>query len=93
MHGSRQPQASRAALPLARRRRPPPAGLAAVPGPLKLHPYQRTLRRSEDVSVLKSARIGYTRAEPVLVLMPTQDDCRGLMVDQYRRAAADEVIE
>jgi phage terminase large subunit GpA-like protein len=48
----------------------------------------------ERVSVLKSARVGYTvlltaaiahfvvrEPSPVLVLMPTESDCRGLMVD------------
>jgi phage terminase large subunit GpA-like protein len=43
-----------------------PAGIAALPGPIKLHPYQRGIAdaiadpKVERVSVLKSARIGFT---------------------------------
>ncbi len=80
-----------------------PAGLAAVPGLLKLHPYQRAIAdaiadpKIERVSVLKSARIGYTTVlvgmahymvrepSPILVLMPTESDCRGLMVDDIEQ--------
>ena len=77
-----------------------PPGIASSPGPLKLHPYQRSIAdaiadpRVERVSVLKSARIGFTTClvgaiahfivrepSPVLVLMPTESDARGLMVD------------
>ena len=42
-----------------------PAGLAAVSGPLRLHPYQRQIAdaladpKVERVSVLKSARVGF----------------------------------
>jgi phage terminase large subunit GpA-like protein len=76
-----------------------PAGAAAVPGPIKLYPYQRGIaaaigdRAIERVSVLKSARIGYTalltaalahfvvrEPSPILVLMPTEADCRDYMV-------------
>jgi phage terminase large subunit GpA-like protein len=65
-----------------------------------LHPYQRGFAdaiadpRIERVSVLKSARVGFTtllvgaiahyivpEPSPVLVLMPTESDARGLMVD------------
>ncbi len=75
-----------------------PAGISAVSGPLKLHPYQREIAdamadpRIERVSVIKSARVGYTTLlvgliahhivrdpAPILVLMPTESDCRGLM--------------
>jgi phage terminase large subunit GpA-like protein len=77
-----------------------PAGIAAVPGPIRLHAYQRAICDAladpalPRVSILKSARIGFTTAlvgsiahyivrEPssILVLMPTESDCRGLMVD------------
>lgn len=77
-----------------------PAGIAAVPGPLRLHPYQRAIADAigdpavERVSVLKSARVGFTTClvgaiahyivrepSPILVLMPTESDARGLMVD------------
>ena len=43
-----------------------PAGIAAEPGPLRLHRYQRAIAdaiadpKVERMSVLKSARIGYT---------------------------------
>jgi phage terminase large subunit GpA-like protein len=43
-----------------------PSGIAAEPGPIKLHPYQRAIAdavvdpKVERVSVLKSARIGFT---------------------------------
>jgi phage terminase large subunit GpA-like protein len=72
----------------------------AEPGPIKLYAYQRGIAtaigdpRIERVSVLKSARIGYTvllvasiahfvvrEPSPILVLMPCEADCRGLMVD------------
>ena len=77
-----------------------PAGIASAPGPLRLHPYQRAIAdaiadpKVERVSVLKSARVGYTtllvgaiahfiarEPSPMLVVMPTESDCRGLMVD------------
>jgi phage terminase large subunit GpA-like protein len=77
-----------------------PAGIAAVPGPITLHPYQRAIAdaladpKVERVSVLKSSRVGFTTTlvgaiahyiarepSPILVLMPTQDDARGLMID------------
>jgi phage terminase large subunit GpA-like protein len=76
-----------------------PAGAAAEPGPIKLYPYQRGIAAAigdpaiERVSVLKSARIGYTalltasvahfvvrEPSPILVLMPTEADCRDYMV-------------
>ena len=43
-----------------------PAGIAAEPGPIKLYPYQRGIAdaiadpKIERVTVLKSARVGYT---------------------------------
>lgn len=75
------------------------AGIAAEPGPINLYPYQRGMAEAisdpcvERVSVLKSARIGYTalltgalahfvvrEPSPILVLMPTEADCRDYMV-------------
>ena len=75
-----------------------PAG-TAEPGPIKLYPYQRGIAAAiadpkiERVTVLKSARIGYTalltgalahfvvrEPSPILVLMPTEADCRDYMV-------------
>jgi phage terminase large subunit GpA-like protein len=76
-----------------------PAGVSADPGPIKLYPYQRGIAAAigdpkiERVTVLKSARIGYTalltgalahfvvrEPSPTLVLMPTEADCRDYMV-------------
>jgi phage terminase large subunit GpA-like protein len=76
-----------------------PAGAAAEPGPIKLYPYQKGIAAAigdaaiERVSVLKSARVGYTalltasvahfvvrEPSPILVLMPTEADCRDYMV-------------
>jgi phage terminase large subunit GpA-like protein len=76
-----------------------PAGVAAEPGPIKLYPYQRGIATAvgdpkiERITVLKSARIGYTalltsalahfvvrEPSPILVLMPTEADCRDYMV-------------
>jgi phage terminase large subunit GpA-like protein len=77
-----------------------PAGISAVAGPIKLHPYQRAIAdaiadpKVERVTVIKSARVGFTtllvgaiahfivrEPSPILVLMPTESDARGLMVD------------
>src|SRR5271157_1037382 len=85
-----------------------PAGLASAPGPLRLHPYQRSIAdaiadpKVERVSVIKSARVGYTtllvgaiahfivrEPSPVLVLMPTESDARGLMVDDIEGVFAE----
>lgn len=76
-----------------------PAGTTAEPGPIKLYPYQRGIAEAigepaiERVTVIKSARIGYTalltsalahfvarEPSPILVLMPTEADCRDYMV-------------
>lgn len=76
-----------------------PAGAAAEPGPIKLYAYQRGIAAAigdpkiERITVLKSARIGYTalltsalahfvvrEPSPILVLMPTEADCRDYMV-------------
>jgi len=76
-----------------------PAGASAMPGPIKLYPYQRGIAEAiadpsiERVSVLKSARVGYTvlltssiahfvvrEPSAVLMLMPTESDCRDFVV-------------
>jgi phage terminase large subunit GpA-like protein len=76
-----------------------PAGSAAEPGPIKLYPYQKGIAAAigdpavEPITVIKSARIGYTalltasvahfvvrEPSPILVLMPTEADCRDYMV-------------
>lgn len=75
-----------------------PSSIAAQPGPLQLWPHQRAIADSigdpdvERVSVLKSARIGYTQLlvaalghyavndpGPVLAVLPAEQDCRHLM--------------
>lgn len=80
----------------------------AEPGPMRLYPYQRGIADAmadpaiERVSVLKSARIGYTATltaaiahyvvrDPasVLVLMPTEADCRDFMVSDVEPLFAD----
>jgi phage terminase large subunit GpA-like protein len=85
-----------------------PAGIAAAPAPLKLHPYQRAIAdaiadpKVERVTVIKSARIGFTTLlvgaiahhivrdpVPILVLMPTESDARGLMVDDVESLFAE----
>lgn len=77
-----------------------PSAISAVSGPIQPYPYQRAILdaiadpKVERVSVIKSARVGFTtimvggiahfmvrEPSPILVLMPTQDDCRGLMTD------------
>ncbi|MEM9910285.1 MAG: terminase gpA endonuclease subunit [Pseudomonadota bacterium] len=75
-----------------------PSSIAATPGRLILWPYQREIADSigdptvERVSVLKSARIGYTQLlvaaighyavndpGPVLVVLPAEADCKHLL--------------
>jgi phage terminase large subunit GpA-like protein len=75
-----------------------PAGLTAVPGPIRLYKYQREIADAigdseiERVTLQKSARIGFSaivaaaighycsnEPSPVLVVLPTQDDCRSVM--------------
>ena len=77
-----------------------PRGLSASPGPMRLWAHQRAIADSigdasvERVSVLKSARIGFTSLlsgviahhvvnDPaaVLVVLPVESDCRGYLVD------------
>ena len=72
-----------------------PASATAEPGPITLYPYQRGIAEAitdpkiERVSVLKSARIGYTalltgalahfvvrEPSPILMRMPTEGDSR-----------------
>ena len=71
----------------------------AEPGPIRLAPYMRAIADAigdpavERVSVLKSARIGYTTVltaaigyhviadpAPILCLLPTEADCRDYLV-------------
>jgi phage terminase large subunit GpA-like protein len=76
----------------------------AEPGPLRLSPSMRAIADAigdpsiERVSVLKSARIGFSTVLtaaigyhivkdpcPVLVLLPTQDDCRDYVMSDVER--------
>lgn len=76
-----------------------PATVSATPGPVRLWAYQRGICEAIDdpsierVTVIKSARIGYTslltgviasfvanQPCPVLAVLPTQDDCRDYSV-------------
>jgi phage terminase large subunit GpA-like protein len=78
--------------------------VVAAPGPIRLAPPMRAIADAigdpaiERVSVLKSARIGFstvltaaigyhvlTDPCPVLVLLPTQDDCRDYVVSEVER--------
>ena len=70
-----------------------PQGTTAVPGPMRLWPYQRAIADSignpevERVTLCKAARIGFTslltganEPAPILCLLPTEADCRDYMV-------------
>ena len=85
-----------------------PSAVAAEPGKLKLHPYQRAIAdaiadpRVERVSVLKSARVGFSTLlvagvahyivrdpSPILVVMPTMSDSRDFMITDIEGVFAD----
>ncbi len=76
-----------------------PADVSALPGPIRLYPFQHGIADAmsdpaiERISVVKSARIGYTtllvgalgshvvnEPAPVLFVLPTEDDCRQFVV-------------
>lgn len=76
-----------------------PSSLAAHPGRMRLWPHQVDIARSmgdpavERITMLKSARVGYTQLAvatlghftandpgPILVVLPAEQDCRDLMV-------------
>jgi len=76
-----------------------PASVSALPGPVRLYPFQRQIAdamcdpKVERVTVVKSARIGYTtllvgvlgnfvvnEPAPILFVLPTEDDCRTFVV-------------
>lgn len=76
-----------------------PDDVSALPGPVKLYPFQKGIADAISdplitrVSVLKSARVGYTTLlvgaianhvvndpAPILAVLPTEDDCRRLVV-------------
>jgi phage terminase large subunit GpA-like protein len=87
------------------------AGNTAAPGRFKPWKFQRGILdaigdpKIERVSVIKSARTGYTVSLvagigafayndpcPVILLMPTEDDCRGVMADEVDPAFAESPI-
>lgn len=76
-----------------------PEGMSALPGPLRLWPYQREIADAitdptiERVTVIKPVRVGFTTLltgaiasfvandpAPLLVLLPTESDCRDYVV-------------
>ena len=76
-----------------------PEDVSALPGPIRLYPPQRGIADAisdpeiERVTVVKSARVGYTtllvgalgahvanEPAPVLFVLPTEDDCRNFVV-------------
>lgn len=76
-----------------------PDGVAAVPGPIRLMPFQRDIADAisdptiERVTLLKSARIGYSTLltaalgsyiandpAPIILVLPALDDCRTFFV-------------
>ncbi|MGB3389718.1 MAG: phage terminase large subunit family protein [Pseudaminobacter sp.] len=77
-----------------------PAEMTALPGSIRLYPFQKGMADAmsdpliERVTVVKSARIGYTtlltgllgshvvnEPAPVLFVLPTEDDCRTFVVN------------
>lgn len=76
-----------------------PSDVSSLPGPIRLYPFQRGIADAmsdptiERVTVVKSARIGYTtllvglvgahvlnEPAPILFVLPTEDDCRQFVV-------------
>lgn len=76
-----------------------PSDVSSLPGSIRLYPFQRGMADAmsdpaiERVTVVKSARIGYTtllvgllgahvvnEPAPVLFVLPTEDDCRQFVV-------------
>ena len=88
-----------------------PAGDAAVPGRIRLYGYQRGIADAigdpliERVSVIKSARIGYTTLlvgalanyvhndpSSLLCLLPVKDDARNFVVSQVEPVFAESPV-
>lgn len=76
-----------------------PSDVSSLPGSIRLYPFQRGMAdamsdaKIERITVVKSARIGYTtllvgllgshivnEPAPVLFVLPTEDDCRTFVV-------------
>lgn len=76
-----------------------PEGVSALPGPVRLWPFQREIAdaigdpRYERITLVKPVRVGFTTLltaaiasfvvndpSPIMVLLPTEDDCRDYMV-------------
>jgi phage terminase large subunit GpA-like protein len=88
-----------------------PAGDAAVPGRIRLYGYQRGIADAigdpliERVTVIKSARIGYTTLlvgalanyvhndpSSLLCLLPVKDDARNFVVSQVKPVFAESPV-
>jgi phage terminase large subunit GpA-like protein len=88
-----------------------PAGDAAVPGKIRLYGYQRGIADAigdpllERVTVIKSARIGYTTIlvgalanyvhndpSSLLCLLPVKDDARNFVVSQVEPVFAESPV-
>jgi phage terminase large subunit GpA-like protein len=88
-----------------------PDDVSARPGSVRLYPYQKGIADAisdpliERVSVVKSARIGYTTLlvgalgnhvvndpAPVLFVLPTEDDCRQFVVSNVEPTFAASAI-
>jgi phage terminase large subunit GpA-like protein len=88
-----------------------PDDVSARPGSVRLYPYQRGIADAisdpliERISVVKSARIGYTTLlvgalgnhvvndpAPVLFVLPTEDDCRQFVVSNVEPTFAASAI-
>lgn len=85
-----------------------PSSIAAQPGPLRLWPHQRAIAdsmgdpRVERVTVLKSARVGYSQLltaaigsfavndpGPILAVLPAEADCRHFMIQNIEPTFAE----
>ncbi|RWQ89268.1 MAG: phage terminase large subunit family protein [Mesorhizobium sp.] len=88
-----------------------PSSLAAHPGRMRLWPHQIEIARSmgdssvERVTMLKSARVGYSQLAvaalghftvndpgPILVVLPAEQDCRDLMVGNIEPVFAESPV-
>lgn len=88
-----------------------PSSLAAHPGRMRLWPHQVEIARSmgdssvERVTMLKSARVGYSQLAvaalghftvndpgPILVVLPAEQDCRDLMVGNIEPVFAESPV-
>lgn len=85
-----------------------PSAISSLPGSIRLYPFQRGMAdamsdpRIERVTVVKSARIGYTtllvgvlgnyvvnEPAPILFVLPTEDDCQKFIAGNVEPTFAD----